>query len=732
MTRPLSLALLVVLLTTAGGPATAGAPEESLLERYVATYRFRLGHPASVRFTPGGETVLFLRSGPRDFAQALYEHDVASGKERVVLTASMLLEGPEGELSAEEKARRERMRSGARGIASYALSSDGRTLLVPLSGRLFVVDRSTGEVRELPSAAGAALDPQLSPDGTRVACVRDGELYVQELASGKERRLTSDATEGVTNGLAEFVAQEEMGRYHGFWWSPDSRSLLFQQTDTRGVDEFHIADPFRPERAPQPWPYPRPGRPNAVVKLGVVPVSGGTPTWLVWDRARYPYVAVVKWSENGPLTLVVQNRAQTEEMVLAVETRSGRTRTLRTEKDAAWLNIDQEVPHWLPNGEGFLWTTEREGDWSLEWRDPRGALVRTVVPVSAGLRGLVAVDTAQRRVYVRATGDPTETQLWAFPLDEGPSEPLTSGPAQHSAVFASDARRYVLTTRRLDARVEHRVFAAHGEDLGPLRSVAEGSPVVPTTELVRVAGEQRDYQCAVLRPRDAGEGARLPVVVYVYGGPHVQLATTAGTRFVLFQWLADQGFYVVAIDGRGTPGRGRDWERALKGDMGALPLADQVEALRALGRRFPGMDLERVGIFGWSYGGYMAALAALRRPDVFRAAVAVAPVVDWQDYDSHYTERYLGLPEENPDGYRTSSLLTYSGDLKTPLLLMHGTADDNVYFLHSLKLLEALFMAQADFSFAPLVGQTHSVRDPATHLVLYERMLRHFQRHLGK
>ncbi len=727
--RAAASSLLLLCLTAA---TLAQGREESFLERFARTGRFRLGQPSAAVFTPGGESVLFLRSGPRDPSQALYELAIESGEERLVLSATDLLEGPEGELSPEEKARRERQRTGARGLASFALSADGQRLLVPLSGRLFVVERATGQARELPSEAGPALAPRLSPDGARVACVRDGELYVHEIATGESRRLTQDASEHVTNGLAEFVAQEEMGRLHGLWWAPDGESLLFERADASEVERLYISDPARPEQAPQAWPYPRAGRANVDVRLGLVAATGGPVRWVEWDRERFPYVAVVKWSAEGPPTLVVQERSQQRAQVLAVDTRSGATQLLHEERDEAWLNIDQRVPHWLPNGEGFLWTTEREGDWALELRDPEGAFRRTIASASLGLRELLAVDAAGRRVFLSASTDSTQSQIVALSLDGGAPQALSAGQAEHAALFSKDGARFVLTSRFPDARVTHEVHDTAGVRRATLRSAAEPPSLRPTTELVRVRVEDREQVCAVLQPRGGPARGKLPVILYVYGGPHVRLATADGSRFLLLQWLADHGYFVVAIDGRGTPGRGRDWERAIQGDLVSVPLADQVAALQALAALRPRMDMSRVGVFGWSFGGTMAAMALAKRPDVFHAGVAVAPVVDWAHYDSHYTERYLGLPEDNPEGYRQSAVLTWAEDLSRPLLLLHGTADDNVYFLHSLALAKALFEAGRDFSFVPLVGQTHSVRDPEPTERLYATLLRHFARHLRR
>ena len=711
--------------------AQTAAHADSFLRQYAATYRFRLGRPTSIQVTPAGDAVLFLRSGPRSFIQDLYSFDPATGRERVLLTTERILRGAEEKLSAGEKARRERMRLAARGIASYQLSQDGTRLLVPLAGRLFVIERASDAVTELEAAVGA-LDPRFSPDARQVAYVRDGDLYVTDVATGAERRLTTRENADVSCGEAEFVAQEEMGRFRGFWWSPDGRTLACQRTDVSGVEKFHIADPVHPERAPASWAYPRPGRANAEVRLLLIPAAGGSATEVRWDRARYPYLATVVWEERAPLTLLVQNREQTEEVLLAADEASGATRPLLTETDDAWLNLDQEMPRWLEDGSAFLWTSEREGEWKLELRARDGRLLRALTPTGFGYRGLAHLDAPRGVAWVRASADPTETHVWRLRLDprRGRPERATRERGLHGAVFSKGHELWVHTLDGLAGERRQTVTRRDGRALGELRSVAESPPAPPNVELTTV-GDSLVFHAAIVRPRDFDAGRRYPVLVKVYGGPHAQMALAARGRYVLDQWYADRGFVVVMLDGRGTPGRGRAWERALRGSFIAVPLADQVAGLRALGAKYPELDLERAGIFGWSYGGYATAMAVLRRPDVFRAGVAGAPVTDWHDYDTHYTERYIGLPDAHPEAYEESSVLASAKDLARPLLVIHGTDDDNVYFMHGIKLCDALYRAGRPFEFLPLTGFTHMVADPLVTERLESRIADFFVLHLG-
>jgi dipeptidyl-peptidase-4 len=700
------------------------------LRRHALTRGFMLGRPVRPQPTPDGKAVLFLRAQARVPTLRLYEFDVAGGKTRELLTPEMVLKGVEEHLSAEEKARRERQRVSLGGFTTFHLSDDGARILVSLSGKLYVVHRADGKVQELKTSAGTLLDPQFAPDGRSVAYVVDHDVYAIDLQSGKETRVTTGGSERRTHGLAEFIAQEEMHRFSGYWWSPDAKFIAYEEAEADGVEVWFVADPIHPDQRPLPSFYPRPGKANVRVRLGIVPAAGGTTTWVEWDRQKYPYLGDVRWARSGPLTIVVQTRTQQEQVLLKVDPSTGKTTPLLVERDPAWVDLRHDGPRWLEDG-SFLWSAGgREGP-RLEAREPSGELRRVLVPAADGYEGLADVDPKARRAFYRASTDPTQSHLFRLDLSSGVCERLTDEPGVHGATFGKGHSVYVLQSGMPRGMPRATVHRADGGLLGELPSVAEDPPFVPRDELL-TAGAGPGFHAVVVRPHGFDAGKRYPVILHVYGGPsHLQVTASMGTRLI-DQWLADQGFIVVSLDNRGTPGRGRDWERAISRHFGSVPLDDQVAGLQALGAKFPEMDLGRVGVYGWSFGGYLSALAALRRPDVFHAAVAGAPVVDWLDYDTHYTERYLGLPESDAPTYREGSLLTYADGLRRPLLLVHGTADDNVYFRHTLKLCDALFRAGKDFEVLPLSGFTHMVPDPVVTQRLYGRFAEFFQRHLGK
>ncbi|HYI00967.1 alpha/beta fold hydrolase [Hyalangium sp.] len=728
--------LLVSLPVLAQTPPTKPMSErkpDTFLRQYSETRRFMSGRPGKPRITPDEKTLLFLRAQPTSATQTLFAFDVATGATKELLTPEALLKGAEETLSVEEKARRERMRVSTRGFTTYNLSEDGERILVSLSGKLYLVERSTGKVTELKTGPGI-IDPHFSPDGKQIAYVRDNDVFRIDLATNKEQRVTKGGTEEKTHGLAEFVAQEEMSRFSGYWWSPDAKLIAYTESDTSAVEKLTIVDVMHPEKGGNTFPYPRPGKANAVVRLGITPITGGKTVWVDWDSKAYPYLATVAWQKGGPLTVLVQNRTQTEEQLLAVEPRTGKTRLLLTEKDDAWLNLEQAFPRWLEDGSGFLWYTERNGGPEVELRNADGSLARSWVKPSAGFRGLARFVEKDRTLYFHGDANPTESYLWRV-KDGGAPEKISTGtpaPAYEMPVTVSKQGGLLVAMTQTDTSMPRfQVLRPDGASVGELPSVAAAPPFTPTTRFFQVGKE--GFHASVTYPKGLKPGAKLPAILYVYAGPTATVVRRGMAENLLNQWLADQGFLIVKLDGRGTPLRTATWERTVKYDFATITLDDQIAALKGLAEKVPELDLSRVGIYGWSFGGYMAALAALKRPDVFKAAVAGAPVVDWRDYDTHYTERYLGLPEQHPEAYEKSSLLTYAqepGKPIAPLLLIHGTADDNVYFFHTLKLSHALFLAGKPHELLPLSGLTHMVPDPLVTQRQYERVLGYFQKHL--
>ncbi|MFF9484363.1 prolyl oligopeptidase family serine peptidase [Streptomyces sp. NPDC014676] len=675
---------------------------DSFPRRHARTLRFTLGAPRSFSVAPDGSRVVFLRSGSgTDRANSLWVLDTERGGERVAADPRALLGGASENLSPEERARRERSREGGAGIVGYATDAAVELASFALSGRLFTAELRAGTAREL-RVPGPVIDPRPSPDGRYVAYASRGALRVVGAEGTDERTLATPESENVTYGLAEFVAAEEMGRSRGFWWAPESDRLLVARVDDTPVRRWWISDPAHPEREPQRVAYPAAGTPNADVRLFVIGLDG-TRTEVSWDRARYPYLAHVHWSAAGAPLLLVQARDQRAALILAVDPDSGATRMVHADEDRIWLELFPGVPCWSPSGQ--LVRIADEGG-------ARRLAVGERPLTGAQLHIRAVLDVSDDDVLVSASAgeeaaDPEIGEVHVYRVNELGVERVSREPGVHSAVRAGGVT--VLVSAALDRPGSRVQVLRDGKPTATVPSYAEDPGMSPRVTLTQ--GGARRIPCAVLMPRDYAGDSLLPVLMDPYGGPHGQRVLAAHNPHLTSQWFADQGFAVIVADGRGTPGRSPAWEKSVRDDIAALVVQDQVDALQALAADFP-LDLDRVAIRGWSFGGYLAALAALRRPDVFHAAVVGAPVTDLRLYDTHYQERYIGHPDEQPEVYRRNSVIDDAGLVDAagphrPMMIIHGLADDNVVVAHSLRLSSALLADGRPHEVLPLSGVTH-------------------------
>lgn len=670
------------------------------------TQRFTLGAPRSLSVSADGERVVFLRSRHgRDASTALWVLDVASGSERLVADTATLLSGATAEPTAEELALRERLRETAGGITSYALDADGRRACFALSGRLFVADLETASTTEL-ATSGAVFDPRLSPDGTVVAYCSGGTLRLTD-ETGGDRELVAE--DGVSWGLAEFVAAEEMDRVRGYWWAPGSDRLLVARVDESPVQRWWLADPAHPDREPAVKRYPAAGTANADVSLWLVDQGGGR-IEVRWDRSGFEYVAGVAWSATGGLVVLVQSRDQRTLQWLSVDTGDGSTSVRAQATDESWLELVDGTPAFTTSGR-LLAVLPRGGSNRLHVDG------EPVTPDGLQVASVLSVDGES--VLMSATEEPTEAQLYLW--NGTTTRRMTTEPGVHSGRLA--AGTIVVSRAHLDAPGTTTTVHRDGDPVATIDSFAERPVITAAPALLRLGPDE--LRSALLLPTGWVPGSGpLPVLLDPYGGPHAQRVLAAHNAFLAPQWFADQGYAVLVTDGPGTPARGPQWERSITGRWGDLVLEAQVQALHEVAATNPDLDLTRVGIRGWSYGGYLAALAVLRRPDVFHAAVAGAPVTDWSLYDTHYTERYLGTEPHGRDAtrYTAESLIADAPTLSRPLLLIHGLADDNVVAAHTLRLSSALLAAGRPHEVLPLSEVTHMTpqAEVAENLLLHQ------------
>ncbi|WP_093865086.1 prolyl oligopeptidase family serine peptidase [Streptomyces sp. TLI_053] len=697
-------------------------PTDSLPRQLARTGRLAFGAPAAPAVTADGRTVLFLRSRAGDDPTGrLWALDTDTGEERLIADPAALGDTDAGlpgdGLPEAERIRRERARVVGRGITAYATDATGRTAALALSGTLLLADTATGEVRRVPTATEVH-DPRPDPTGRRIAYAGGGALRVVGADGRDDRALAEPEHEEVRYGLPEHVAAESMHRHRAHWWSPDGTRLLVARVDERPLRRLHHADPADPARPPRTHRYPLAGTANAEVTLWLLDLDGSR-TEVRWDRAGFEYLTAAGWDAHGPYA-AVQSRDQRTVLTLAVDPADGTTRVLAERHDEHWVELLPGLP--ARTAAGSLVDTADHGDTRHLTVDGT-----PVTPPGLQLRAVLGTDGEQ--VLFTASDEPTETHLWSWDPAAGAVR-LSHEPGTHTGVRR--AGTLVHTARTPGAPTGRTTVHRPGRPAATLVSHAQTPVLTARPELLRLG--PRELRAALFLPAGhrPGDGP-LPVLLDPYGGPATAKVSAAPHWWDLTsQWFADQGFAVLVVDGRGTPGRGPRWEKSVFADIAAPVLADQVDALHATAALRPGLlDLDRVGIRGWSFGGFLAALAVLRRPDVFHAAVAGAAPTDHRLYDTHWKERFLGHPDEHPERYEAASLFPDAPGLRRPLLLIHGLADDNVLPAHSLRLSAALLAAGRPHEFLPLPGAGHAPADPGTAEHLLHHQLDFLRRSLG-
>ncbi|MFJ6198409.1 prolyl oligopeptidase family serine peptidase [Micromonospora sp. NPDC092111] len=694
------------------------------------TRRFSHGAPRAVSVADDGSRVVFLRSGgPEDPADALWSLETATGEERLIADPAVLLgaDAAPTALAPGERALRERRRLSAAGIGSYVLDGAGRVAVFTLAGRVFRADLVHGDVVEV-ATVGPVVDPRPDPTGQRLAYVTDaadgvrrGELRVVD-ADGTDTMLAGEDG-GVTWGLAEHVAAEEFHRFRGYWWAPDGGAVLAARVDESRLPRWHLHDPTDPASPPTTVAYPRAGGPNAEVSLHLLDLGDG---WVDvhWDRETYPYLASVDWTDGSPLITVLR-RSQQHGLVLAVDPRTGETQVHAELADPRWVEPIPGTPAHLPDGRVLVGGELAHDGYDARCLFADGTLL---TPPSLYVRrvvGRLPTGAGSADLLVEASeGEPSQRHLYRVRTVIGggvDARRMSSTPGWHTAAVGGDV--LVVGTASLDDAGTRWSVWRGDREVAQLRSLAATPSYAPRPMLVRVT--DRRLPTAVLYPAEHVKGTRLPVLLDVYGGPGHQEVIAARSAWLERQWWADSGFAVVTIDNRGTPGVAPSFEKAIHRRVADVILADQVDALTALAGKHPDLDLDRVAIRGWSFGGWLAGLAVLRHPELFRCGIAGAPVTDWALYDTAYTERYLGLPDDGVDVYGHHSLVELAAEPvrdpaeARPLLLVHGLVDDNVVPAHTMRLSAALLSTGRPHAVLPLTGASHMAAGG-----LSERLLR--------
>lgn len=678
---------------------------------------------------PDGSRVTFLRGKDADRNRLdLWEYHVGSGETRMLVDSAVVLPGEET-LSDEEKARRERQRiAGLSGIVDYQWSPDATTLLFPLGGELYLYDlakEGRNAVRRLTDGGGFATDPKLSPRGGYVSFVRARNLWVIDLASGAERQLTFDGSDTIGNGVAEFVADEEMGRHTGYWWAPDDSAIAYARIDESPVPVQKRPEVYADRTEIVEQRYPAAGDDNVRIQLFVVAPAADTPAPRGIDLGpdHDIYLARVQWRDPQRLTFQRQSRDQQTLELIEVALADGRQRTLVTETSDTWVPLHDNL-HFLRD-DRFLWGSERSGFEHLYLVSADGREATALTSGDWVVDGLLAVDEDRGLAYVAGTRDgATQRHVYAVPLAGGEPVRLTRQPGMHNASFARNASVFVDSWSNTTTPPRIDLLHADGRHIATLVDNDLADPQHPyapflaahlPTEFgtLAAADGHTPLHYSLIRPADFDPAKRYPVVVFVYGGPAAQtvLDSWPGRADAFFnQYLAQQGYVVFSLDNRGTPRRGKAFGGALYRRQGTVEIDDQLAGIEWL-RAQPWVDADRIGVHGWSNGGYMTLMLLAKAPDAYACGIAGAPVADWALYDTHYTERYMHLPAHNRDGYREASVFTHADNIRPgALLLVHGMADDNVLFSNSTQLMGQLQQAGIPFELMTYPGAKHGLR----------------------
>ncbi len=725
--------------------------------------------PGSFAFTPDGKSVTYLKSEGASLSRVLWKADIAGGTPKVIARPPGSGD-TDANVSKEEALRRERQRLRETGITSVVRAKKADVAIIPLGGDLYLLKGSEGPLVRLTKTESPELDPQLNADGTKVAFVRNNELFVIDLTSPveqkneraaveesgigfsrepREKQLTNSSENGLTHGLAEFMAQEEMGRFTGFWWEPGGTSITYQQTDERHIPLYSIVNQGGPEYSVETHRYPFPGAANAKVKLGYAILNqqqaygpdGKLPQnwWPFESLDGDAYLARVDWYDKLTPLVQVLSRDQRSLKLFRLLNVTEQPKLLLEDVADTWINLHNDL-RVIENSGEILWSSERTGFRHLELYDKDGKKIRDLTSGNWAVDAVEQVDAKRREVWFSGwIENPLEKHLYRVSLDGGPITKVTYDAGTHKAVVAPDGETYVDTLTSRTRPPVTRLIARDGRVITTIDDASLSDPRVDQLKLTPpeiVSFEGRDgtrFYGAYYAPRSKALGPKPPLIVLLYGGPHVQYVSENWTMTADMnaQHLAERGFAVWKMDNRGSARRGHAFESAIRRNMGSVEVRDQADGVAFVAKRWPEVDTTRVGVSGSSYGGYMTLRCLTEAPEVFKAGVSIAPVTDWDGYDTCYTERYMGTPINNPKGYHDSSVLQAVDRLKGDLLIIHGMIDENVHFRHSARLVTALIAANKKFQMLPLPEERHSSRKEGGRKYVAEQLTEFFEQSLS-
>lgn len=679
---------------------------------------------SAITWAPDGGRFIVTRRGE------LSLYDVRSGKERAVIALDKL---ENAAIPAPPPALFDwtNRRVGERDIQWFA---DGKRLLVAASGDLFVVDINKGNFEALTQTAELERDPKLSPDNRYVSFRRGPDLYTIEVASKVVTRLTTNGSATLLNGEADWVYPEELDLDTAHWWSPDSRFIAYLQFDIAREPVFPMVSLINAHGLLEPERYPQPGDPNAEVRVGIVPAAGGETTWMDLGDPRNFLLARVVWAPGSHEVLAERlNRVQNKLELLLADISTGISHLVLHEEDPQWINVRGE-PEFLKDGTRFLWTSERSGFRHLYLYNVDGTLEKQLTSGNWEVEEVAGIDEARHRVLFTSTeASPTERQVYTVGLDGTNRQRLSKAAGTHSISLAPNAAYYLDDYSSLTTPPEETLYQSDGAEMRVYRAADKTASnefdILPTEIVNMKASDGTLLYARMIKPAGFTATKKYPAVVIVYGGPEAQYARDIWSGLTWDQVLAHKGFVIWQLDNRGSAGRGHQFESVIYHDMGVHELSDQKEGIQFLvSQGF--VDPQRVGLYGWSYGGYMTLYTITHAPGLIKAAIAGAPVTNWRNYDSIYTERYMGLPDDDERGYKQSAPVLSADALQgTKLLMIHNLEDDNVHFENSVQMAAALEKAGKQFFMLVYPQKTHGVTGPE-HKQLLEETTTFFEENL--
>ena len=717
--------------------------EKITIERIYSAPSLNGKTPKALKFSPDGQRITYLQGKANNLHRYdLWEYNLASKGNKLLVDADDLFSGPET-LSDEEKARRERQRVYGSGIMEYYFSNDGTALLFPLNGDIYYYNLLSKQAKRLTNTPAFETDARFSPQGNFVSYIREQNIYIKNIASGKEIQLTKDGKGNIKNGMAEFVAQEEMGRMTGYWWSPDEKHIAFLKVDESPVQTVIRNEIYAEDIKLIEQRYPATGTNNVKIKLAIIETKKkARAKFINLGKETDIYIPRVNWFPNSEqLAYQWQSRDQKTLKLNAYNLKTGKQKTLVTETSDHWINLHNDL-YFLKNSDRFIWASERDGFKHLYLYSNKGKLLTQLTKGDWVVNSLKSVDEESGWLYFTGRADtPLERHLYKVPLDGKSPEHvvrISKRNGFHSIVFSKDHNSYLDRFSNINTPPQVSLHKSTGERLTWLaeNKIDQNHPIAPYMDefisptfgtLTSDDGQATLYY-KLYKPKNLIPGKKYPVIVRVYGGPHAQLVTNSWQGMDMTQYMLQQGYIVFQLDNRGSNYRGTAFEFPIYEHLGNIEVNDQITGVKYL-QSLPYVDKERIGIFGHSYGGYMALMTMFKAGDYFKAGVSGAPVTDWLLYDTHYTERYLNHPKKNPEGYQQSSVFPYVKGLTGDLLVYHGMADDNVLFTNTTKLIKALQDNNKLFELMTYPGSKHSMRGKKVKVHLNNTIMDFFDRH---